>query len=817
MYAWTGQAIGTKPFKDIDWSGKNGLLAVVADNSGSAGNLIYTSPDGTTWTARTTPATDRDWTSIAWSPSIGKFVCVGNTDYIMHSTNGVTWAESSQLTNQNWSKVYWANELGLFVAVATEGTNRIAYSSIVADTGSSRTMTSTDAITWTDPVSTINDNVQDWVSLQGIPVGTIGLPELSILYNIDDTTFKTITTLGRGVEATIRDFSGLNDGLAVTDNPPVMVFNVGSIVGAFSLEDIEITGGGITRRFSIIELPTVATLNVDKSIAITSTTEFDGADTEDYDTWTVLGLTSGTTATINTHSGTGLSDAHRYNLINQGWTQAHMDSYATYSDTWPSNAQTWYSGRDSSNNFSPAELDKIAFGNSQAPKGHVLLNPFKEWRHARVGGVWKGAINNVTYSRGFTTLAAFGSRLALSGASIGGVENSVYISPVLINKIVTSSDSTGVSDLDLSDVFTFYQSNDPTADIGNALLPNDGLVVPVTGANRIHKLIELQNAVLVFADNGVWAISGLDAQSGFQTDQYSPEGVFSAANITINRIGGLYKGISPAVREAAISYYDDYNQKLYWAYNGETVATYPEIRNKMLVLDLAINAYYPLKMPQTLVDAGAQLSTLHMSVNGFTQDPTYPNDDGTIPLKIFVTEVDSATATNFKHAVMELNNSGTVFSDYDLWRTDVHADTSGTVDEEAYLQTWDDTLGDTSRSKQAIWAFTHMGKTEYGFEDLGGGALGPLGVSSLTMQNKWDWNVTDSGGKWGTAREIYRHKRPYVPVDVSDTFDTGESVITTKNKIYGRGRALSLRFDAQANKDAILLGYSIPYSVENTP
>ena len=205
-----------------------------------------------------------------------------------------------------------------------------------------------------------------------------------------------------------------------------------------------------------------------------------------------------------------------------------------------------------------------------------------------------------------------------------------------------------------------------------------------------------------------------------------------------------------------------------------------------------------------------------MSINGFTQDPVYPSSDGTVPLKLLVAEGNDSVQ-NFKHSVMEFNNSGVDYSDYSLYRTDALGDADLGVDEDAYIETWGDTLGDTTRSKQAIWVFTFMKKTETGWTDLGGGALAPIGESGLLMRQQWDWHDSAAGGKWGTQREIYRHKRPYIPVDDTDPHDTGETVIKTKNKVYGRGDALSLRFDAQPNKDAVLYGFSIPYSVANAP
>ena len=80
------------------------------------------------------------------------------------------------------------------------------------------------------------------------------------------------------------------------------------------------------------------------------------------------------------------------------------------------------------------------------------------------------------------------------------------------------------------------------------------------------------------------------------------------------------------------------------------------------------------------------------------------------------------------------------------------------------------------------------------------------------MTAKFDWNTTSTGKRWCGPYQVYRYQRVYVPVDVNDLYDTGESVIITKNKVRGKGKAMQLRFESEDGKDFQLLGYSIPYT-----
>ena len=88
------------------------------------------------------------------------------------------------------------------------------------------------------------------------------------------------------------------------------------------------------------------------------------------------GKDDGLEITINP---TVLSNEHQYNLFNQGWQQARIDTYLEKTGTYPSNVQVWYYGRVADNNssnmlFRPQTLDMQVFGNTPAPKGHFVLN-----------------------------------------------------------------------------------------------------------------------------------------------------------------------------------------------------------------------------------------------------------------------------------------------------------------------------------------------------------------------------------------------------------------------------------------------------------
>ena len=139
----------------VTWSSDISLFCAVA--SSGNGNRVMTSPDGITWTLRTS-ASNNDWRSVVWGGSTGqkKFVAVassGTGNRVMTSADGITWTSQSSSANNYWTSVTWAPALGLFCAVASSGTGN-------------RVMTSPNGITWT---SCATPDDYDWRSVTWSP------------------------------------------------------------------------------------------------------------------------------------------------------------------------------------------------------------------------------------------------------------------------------------------------------------------------------------------------------------------------------------------------------------------------------------------------------------------------------------------------------------------------------------------------------------------------------------------------------------------------------------------------------------------------
>jgi hypothetical protein len=114
---WTNTGGGTLGYPI--WCSELGIF-VAHNNTALTTSGIYTSPDGITWTSRTTPtATVKQ---VAWSPEAGIFVAVyvdSGTGYrAMSSPDGISWTNRLTPTSTatgTYACVSWISELQIFL------------------------------------------------------------------------------------------------------------------------------------------------------------------------------------------------------------------------------------------------------------------------------------------------------------------------------------------------------------------------------------------------------------------------------------------------------------------------------------------------------------------------------------------------------------------------------------------------------------------------------------------------------------------------------------------------------------------------------
>ena len=190
-------------------------------------------------------------------------------------------------------------------------------------------------------------------------------------------------------------------------------------------------------------------------------------------------------------SNDGSPSAQRiYDAKNVGWGQGGGPATYTYALT-----HAWYTGKDANGAFNATDWEEIYTGSSLAANGHFVLNVFNKVR--------SGLTTEVETGR-FRTVAAYAGRVFYAGIDSAKNGGKVYFSSLTER---------------MADVGNCYQVNDPTSEILSDLLDTDGGVVRIPDAHNIRKLHVLGASLLVFAENGVWAVAGVD--NVFRATEYA--------------------------------------------------------------------------------------------------------------------------------------------------------------------------------------------------------------------------------------------------------------------------------------------------------
>lgn len=143
----SGISFGGQPWilSSVAWSGTQ--FAAVGSTTGfSSSEVILTSSDGITWTARPYVAISHaDLRAVAWSGI--RFVAVGGSGEILSSTDGITWTAQSSGTASGLDSVVWSGTQ--FVVGGDGGTVLTSPDGVTWSSRASATGSSLSAMTWT--------------------------------------------------------------------------------------------------------------------------------------------------------------------------------------------------------------------------------------------------------------------------------------------------------------------------------------------------------------------------------------------------------------------------------------------------------------------------------------------------------------------------------------------------------------------------------------------------------------------------------------------------------------------------------------------
>lgn len=399
----------------------------------------------------------------------------------------------------------------------------------------------------------------------------------------------------------------------------------------------------------------------------------------------------------------------------------------------------------------------------------------------------------------------------------------------------------------VSDIYKCYQDGDPTSSETPDLVDTDGGFLRLDGAYNITAMVNVGDALMVVAENGVWKITG-GSGYGFSATNYmttklaeygcispgsvvlvdstfmywSEDGIYhvtknqygdwAANNITNTVIQAMYDEIDYVNKVACQATYDRYTRCVRWLYNSLAGSTGS---SKELILDINLSAFY-------VSDIAPVSGTFPRTVSYIKTPPFKITTESTQVITASGDTVITASSDNVViqdssvlsgvsetyFVTIDSEQSGDLKLTLSLYRDTTWTDwisKDGTgVDAYAYLLTGWTGGGDYQRQKQAPLLTVYCRKTETGFD----GAYEPVNSSSVLVQGQWSWTNLESSNKWTTNIQAYRHTRFWAPPDSASGFDDGNAVVVTRNRLRGRGRVLSLLFKTEPKKDFKLLGWS---------
>jgi hypothetical protein len=507
------------------------------------------------------------------------------------------------------------------------------------------------------------------------------------------------------------------------------------------------------------------------------------------------------------------------------------------------------------NKFSPGELGPTPLFNSNVPRGFFIIDalrrgPSRQEQYQKMMSSSEGRLEldlvgslpADTTPGGATCVAEYGGRVWFSGFS-GEVVDGDSRSPRLSSYLLFSQLVTDVSKVTLC-----YQSNDPTFEEEVDPLDTDGGYVKLNGAYGIKKLVEVGDSLMVFAENGVWSISG--GSEGFKATNYvinkitdrgclskdsvlvvedsvmywSESGIFSIArnefgdyrptSLTTNTIQSFYTSIPFEQLRTAHGVYDSYDLKARWLIRDSLIGS----SITELIFDIRLQAFYTavirnsVSSPTILspvISPPFQISETNNTVFSGEDEVLYIGENVVVPQR----DVRNARREVLYLTLTSQDPCRITFSKYrDGGFEDWASSSSGGMDAEAFFLTGYTPAGENLSRKQVNNLTLFMRRTEDGFEEVEGDLL-PTNSSSCLVQAQWNWTDSERSNRWGKEKQMYRYRRFYMPDGENDDYDTGDSLIITKNKIRGQGKTLSLLFKTEPGKDCRIVGWGMNLGV----
>lgn len=499
----------------------------------------------------------------------------------------------------------------------------------------------------------------------------------------------------------------------------------------------------------------------------------------------------GTTLTVNvTHIGGSGTISNWLILPEPALMRIWQDAIGNF----PSNADSWwkYKRPDPSNpGFDPGTMISVVTENdARAPKGHYILDLFNQDRNA-VSGL--GGIANVETIARPTTGAWFAGRIWYSGINAEG-----HIERLYFSQIIERPDQFGKC----------FQINDPSSEEFFDILPSDGGFIVIQGAGVIYKLFPIVNGMLVFAEKGIWFITGsqgigftatdytvtkvsevatLSATSfvsvlgmplfwneeGIYAVSFAEQGSLSISSLTDDSIATFYEAIPLHSKKLARGFYNPITYEIQWLYRNIAAETTTErwTFTDILNFDTKTKAFYPWTIESP--------ASGEISVNGVVALGGSGGDDEPLFTFKYITSRRDNSSSPFEFTFSEQRDEN-----YVDW-----AAMGGSVTYESYLITGSRVYGEGIKSFQVDYLTLHA---------LGGQQ------TQCDLQARWDWSSTGNTGKWSSIQRLVFGGTDY-------------EYKSKRMKLRGSGKSVQYKISSVDNNPMALIGWTAMISANRQP
>lgn len=515
----------------------------------------------------------------------------------------------------------------------------------------------------------------------------------------------------------------------------------------------------------------------------------------------------------------GLNNIHLYNLYNQGWHTAGLTAWDAAQATMPSNADVMWRFKDSSDNldFSTASLDRVISGNAMAPKGHFILDIAYQDKNTLIGT--SGLPND--HQPGFERPSAnafFAGRLWMAG-----IKKKKFASKIYFSQLVERTEQYS----------WFFQQNDPTSETLFDLLPSDGGVIDIQEAGTIYKLVAVPGGLAVFAEKGVWFITG-SSGIGFTATDYTVQKValfptISASSfvnvagypcwwneqgiylmvaqgnlpqiqsLTDGKIKSFYDEIPLSCKQKARGIWHYTDNHIRWIYRSEPTEQVTEMYeyDRVLNFNTLTGAFYPWTISDSIVKVNGIIVSDFISGN-ITSSQVVDNLGNDVVdgsgNKVVIFESSGSELSPFDKYIVSYPNAGTyqvsfadkISADYRDWFA---VNAQGTY-YDSYFITGYKIRGEGLRKWQNNWIRVY---SRMSIDDI-----------AYYIQGLWDYSTSGNTGRWSSQQYIEHQLGDY-------------STMSKRVKIRGHGLVLQLKVQNVEGMPFEIIGWTMMDSVNAAP